>query len=257
MLTLHHAWSTILNRQTPMVKLCDVRSDTTDLTTYTFTAVNLGDLGSVASIAGDAYGVNPHMRSNGRKMIVVVIHGEDAAVTFGVTSCSIGGVAGTECADRGGGTNAINTATYSWDTNALQGITNTDVVVVWTEAITGCAIGVLSVENIGLAQLFATAATNGTSLITASPSRSLTNDDTFAVAVMGSTNLTSTETATFGSGTGGLCNPMLLYSSDNGEFAYAAAWAYSAQWCGGIASYPTTVGWSGASGMDLVTCMFM
>lgn len=151
---VHPFLGMLLDSNAPRVEVLDFQSSTADLTTYTFTAVNgiAAALGTTMTIAGDAYNANPHIRSQGRRFIEVNVHGRDALTVFTVTSCSIGGVAGTKLADAGSESQLVLTAAFIWDTQALQGITNTDVVVVFSEAVTSCGIGVLSVKNVGIFQ---------------------------------------------------------------------------------------------------------
>ena len=256
----------MLSRPRPDVKLLDVRSDVTNLTTYTFTSVNLGDLGGTMSTSGDAYSANPHVKAKSRKMVAVIVHGEDAATTFGVNSVTIGGVAGTENIDRGGATVLVNTAIYWWPTSALQGITSTDVVVTFSEAVTSCAIGVVLIDNIGLiidlGPSTAQDAGTGTMQITITPA--LANSTSDAVILFGSTCATGTETVQFNSDNTGLatsigCQGMpinTLYDSSNAEIAFAAGWTW-------IPAYPAgafnsfTIVWSGTGACDAVASAFI
>jgi hypothetical protein len=245
------------------VKVLDFVSSTSDLTTYTFTAVNLGDLGSVMSTSGDAYGTNPHVRSAGRKMVAVIVHGEDANATFGVNSVTIGGVSGTEQIDRGGLSNAINTAIYAWDTASLQGITTTDVVVTWSEAVTGCAIGVVLVSNIGLFALGSTpvAGGTGTGTVVAGTGATGVDRDRPLLYLMGSTCAVGTEVVqgfvgTLATNPNSAINPVLLYEGSNAEFAFAAAYAVS--FCGAQPSTSESfnVSWSGTGDKDHQVALF-
>lgn len=238
--------------------MLDVRSDTANATTYTFTAVGLGDLGSVASTAGDVYGANPHIRSPGRKAIVVVVHGEDDLATFGVNSVTIGGVAGTEKVDRGGGSTAINTAIYVWDAASLGGITGTDVVVTWSEGVTNCAIGVLAIDNLGiLADAVASAnSAVGSGEIALSPSPNML--DTNSVLIVGSSKLNAGAGELFiiRSGSGGGMQPTILYDGAHAEGRFAAAWTYRPQHAaaGDTQAFPVAVSWTGAGSFD-VACI--
>jgi len=251
---IHPAWSTIFKRAAPLAKVLDVRTDVTDLTVYTFTAVNIGDLGGQNNAINSTYGTNPHLRSSSAKSIFVIVHAADAATTFGVTSVTIGGIAGLEIVDRGGATNAINTGIYVFPSNTLnlQAITDTDVVVTMTEAVTGCAIGVVSVENVGVFHYPSSATSTSTGALTPANNTVLTNTDMFSFILLGSTCAGPTETiSVFNAVTSNCVHPTLLYESNNGEFAYAAAWAYSPTWNGGN----TTVirleaSWSGGAAGD-------
>lgn len=217
-------------RTVPKVTLLDMKSDATDLTTYTFTACNCGSLGSTRTAAAETTTSLPHIQSTGRAAIIVCIHSEDAATAFSITSCSLGGVAGVEAVDRGGATNAVNSGIYVFDTAAIAGITNTDIVVVMSEAVTSCAIGVLLVEGLGVLHVIAT--TFGTSLNSGlSPIPAATEHQQLCVVeIIAATNIgvavpqftTGAAGATQGSA---LCAPILLYEGVTAEHGFAAAYA--------------------------------
>lgn len=251
----HPVWTTVFRRAAPLVKLLDVQSDISDLTTYTFTGVNAGDVGSTGTQT-DTFGANPHMRSTGRKLIIVIVHGEDALATFSVTGVTLGGVAGTEIVDRGGGTVALNTAIYSWDTTSLGNITTTDVVVTWDEAITACAIGVLSVDNIGVYVVRSSSTTNGSGAMTVSGGSNITGHEIFSLCIGGSTCATGTETfevSAEGSSTGqGCVDPMILYESSNAEIAFAGFWSYLPAYPYDNTPFRFVANWSGTGNGDLV-----
>lgn len=165
-MVLHPAWSTILRGQVPSVKLTDLRNDVSDLTTYTFTNCAIGPItfgvaGAGTPIPGQV------LRSSGFRNIAVIVHGEDAATSFSVTGVTIGGVSGTEQIDRVGATSAINTAIYTWAGSTLDGIANTNIAVTWSEAITSCAIGVLSIENMPMLVGLSSASAVGTGVMNA------------------------------------------------------------------------------------------
>lgn len=254
----HPAWNTIFKRQAPKVTLMDVRETTDALTTYTFTACNLGDIGTTKTPSDDAYGTNPHLRSPGRKMIVVIAHGDDAATTFGISSITIGGVAGVEQIDRGGGTNAINTALYSWNTESLQNITNTDVVVTWTETTNNCAIGVLLAENLGLLDFVGSASGTSTSAFTMTISAAIAAFDMQALLIGGSSEITNGEQtfAVSSNGKGGI-QPEILYAQRNAEINFAGFWAYSPQYNADEAPFAASVSWTGAAARDGVLAAFV
>ncbi len=256
------ARTSILMPLVPNVRLLDVKSDVSDLTTYTFTACNLGMIGLVSSPAANVYGTNPLLRSAQRNMIVVCIHGEDAAVTFNVTGVTIGGVAGTEGPDRGGATNAINTAIYYWRADQLQGIANTDIAVTFSEAVTSCAIGVMSVENLSLCARVAGAASNtftGTGTLTLGPTMTVENIDFGVVGIFAASCVAGGGTEGFAiqSGIGGT-PPDILYSGSTAEMDYAAAWSRSSQW-NGANDKPIEflASWSGTGAGDAACAIFM
>ena len=256
------AKASILMPLVPYVRLLDTRSDVSDLTTYTFTACNLGMIGLVSSPAANVYGTDPLLRSALRNMIVVAVHGEDAAVTFNVSSVTIGGVAGTEGPDRAGATNAINTAIYYWRTDQLQGIANTDIVVTFSEAVTHCAIGVMSVENLSLCVRVAGAASNtftGTGTLTLGPTMTVENIDFGLVGIFAASCVTGGGTEGFSvkSGIGGT-PPNILSAGSTAEMDYAAAWSRSPQW-NGANDKPIEflASWSGAGAGDAACAIFM
>lgn len=244
------AHSLVYKRAAPRIRVLDVREDVTDLTTYTFTACNI-DLGGTGSETGDVYGTNPHVRVNSKAAIIVLVHAEDAATTFSVNSVTIGGVSGVEQQDRGGGTNAINSATYSWNTAALFGITTTDIVVTFSEAVTGCAIGVLLVENIGLHIRMHGGGNTGTAAFNVSTTASPDEPYYFQLVATTQSAGSGAETALFENCFNNSINfpPMLLYEASNAEFAYAAAWTYTAHYCP-AGQDRMRVDWSGTSAFD-------
>lgn len=261
MLGTPHALSMALAKQGPTVKLLDTAESTSALTTYTFSSVNLGDLGATATDGTDILGTWNTIRMPTKKYIAVVIHGENSAITFDVTGVTIGGVAGSERSDRAGATSAINTAIYTWTTASLGGITNTDIAVTWSTAITGCAIGVLLVEN--AAWLNNAGGTNGvgTGVVSAGSALGVSGNASNMLGIWGSTCATggSTEqpqfyigeaTSTFSP----MYAPTLLYQKSNANFDYAAAWSYAPGyfWSGGFAMNVT---WSGTGAGDLVTAI--
>ena len=139
MLAERLAFQTLFKRQAPRVRLLDFRNDVADLTTYTFTGVNVGDHGSTMHYENTTADFDPQLRTPGMKALFIIVHAEDAAITFGITSVRLGGaggVLGQEQADRGGGTSAINTGIYRWLPANIQGITSTDVIVTMSEAVT-------------------------------------------------------------------------------------------------------------------------
>jgi hypothetical protein len=243
-----------------MVRLLDVQNLATDLTTYTFTGVNCGEFGTTLTNSADAYGTNPHQRSTGRKAIVVIVHGEDAATTFGVSGVTLGGVAGVELVDRGGGATAINTAIYIFHTDGLQGITSTDIAVTFSEAVTACAIGVLEVSNFGLVVANGTATAVATGNLVLAPTMSAVNSDrnmlfivgTTAVQVVGEFLSVTTPSGSVHS------SPELLYDRSNAEISYAALWTYSQQYNGANTDFfGLTLDWATAGASDAACVGFM
>lgn len=264
---MHPVWRTILKRKKPEVKVMDVVSSTADASVYTFSAANLGDIGSVASTTGDLYPTVPHQRSPGRKMIVIVVHGEDSIANFTVTSVTIGGIAGTEVIDRGGGTSAINTAIYFWPTDVLQGISSTDIGVTFGETVSGCAVGVLSINNVGIVDNGGATGTRtavGTGELTLTPGPTAMDvEEPFHLLIVGSTCITGGGTEVFSMRSGasnfGGSEPIFLYEGSNAEFDYAAAWMLNGQHSatGGSSPFSAIVGWSGTGACDAVCADFV
>lgn len=227
----------LYDNSAPMVELLDLRSNTADLTTYTF-AGSCINLGTVASIAGDTYAANPQVRSRGKRFIVVNVHGMDALTVFTVSTCSIGGVNGTKLADAGSESQLVLAATFVWDTNALQGITNTDVVVTFSEAVTSCAVGVLSVSNIGVFQNVTThtwsSASDTLSMInTPAPALIEHNALLIGAGTFNGANATPVlfeNSAGSAAGAEGSRSVEILYTGGNAEMSYYCGWSYSPQY---------------------------
>jgi len=246
----------MLKRQAPFVRLLDVRESTTNATTYTFTSVSAPPQRGCPSVASETYGASPHLRSATRSLLAVIVHAEDAAVTFGVSSVTFGGVGGTERVDRGGGTSAINTAIYTWTGDLLGAVTTTDVVVTFSEAVTGCAIGVVEISNIGAAEIGSSTSGSGTGILTFSPSPSITQYGETSIGLYASTMITGASSETFSTGiingatpNGG--SPIVLYEGQNAEFAYAAAFSLSNQYTADGNAFAIASEWSGATAGDL------
>lgn len=256
----------LLRPTRPIVKLTDVRDDVTDTTAYTFTLVNIGPIRPRAAQA-QTVGTDQVMRSPSNKGIFIVCHSEAAAITWTVSSCSLGGVNGTKFIDRGGGTNAINTAIFFWPAGVLQGITNTTVVVTHSKAVTACAIGVLSVENI----LHATTNPLGTTFNTsvsvghsASGSCSLAQAGIGWTMIAGSTNDTGGGTTEArwqarpdSNNVPGSYQPLLLYEGSNAEISYSAVVLYSPDYNAHLTTGGYNLSWSAAGAFDSVGCSIL
>ena len=256
---LNPAWSTIFRRKAPLVKLFDVRSDDSDLTTYTFTACNIPEHGFGSLEAAFAYGAMPGvLRTAGLGAVAVIVHGEDAATTFNVTSVTIGGVAGTERVDRGGGTSAINTAIYTWLPSQLVGITDTDIVVTWSEAILACAIGVVGIYNIGLFSIIGTSTSQGTTSLNCTIDPLLTGHETHSLTLGGASCMGGAGTEGFGLINSGVSSgshgnaPDILYDLYSNEISFSAWWGYTPQYSGGEEIYAVRGTYSGTASGDHV-----
>lgn len=239
----------------PTVRMTDFKSDVADLTTYTFTACNIGPRGQNFG-EPVAYGTVPHLRNVGCKAIFVVVHAEDAAITFAITSCSLGGVAGTEQVDRGGGTAAINTGIYVFYPKDLEGITNTDIVVVMSEAVTTCAVGVLIAENFGVINNTNSSASTATGAMSDTITGGLATYEFGALCIGGSTCATGGGTEKFASeaqesSTGtGHANHHVLYDFGNAEMDCAAFYTWMPAYPRDNVVFRVRSSWSGAGNGD-------
>lgn len=146
---LHPILRNVLTPKFPQVRLLATGSDTGNLTVYTFSAMAIGRFGTGHPFGGHESTNSdvPLIASPARRAIAVIVHTEDAATVFDISSVSIGGVNGTERADAAGGA-LVSTAIYVWNPLDLIGIANTDVVVTASEALTSCAVGVVEISNI-------------------------------------------------------------------------------------------------------------
>jgi hypothetical protein len=242
----------------PVVRLTDLRTDTTDTNVYTFTACQI-DLGGSLTSADDEILTNAHVRAASKRALVVAVHGEDAAATFNVSGVTLGGVSGTEHYDRGGAGAGVlvNTACYIFFPDTLGSITTTDIVVTFSENVTSCAIAVISIENIRKFDPNTSGAdTTGTGDLTVATTATSYTIPGFPVYLAFSTINATGEAVSFvlnyGSGAGGsLPQPQLLYESDNGEMGYAGAWAWSYP-AGSHAGASWTISWSGTADADAI-----
>jgi len=258
----HPAFSTVFAQQKPRVVLQDLRLDAVGATTYTFTACQLGDFGGTYSAVNtDSFSASS-VRTGSKKHIVVLIHSRDAATLFTVNSATLGGVAGTEIADRGGATVACSSAIYRWSTEALADITGSNIVVTFSEAITACAISVLLVENVGLLLTGTTASgtATGTTAITMSATPATLAENTrhmlvimmstafSSVAVPQFTLLDATSLITC------MDHPTLLYHGNDGGniINYSAAWSVLSHYPGSLQVEGATTGYSSSTNKEAV-----
>lgn len=251
----HPVWTTVFRRAYPKVRVLDVRSDTGNLTTYTFSGCNIGDIRSGAF--DWAAGADIPQRTPTRKLLFVIVHAEDGTATFGVSNLTVGGTAIDEEVDRGGATNAINTAIYAASPVQLAGITNTDISVTFTEAITGCAIGVVQIENIQQYQTLSNGNNaTGTGALTTTQDNAVSESFyPHAWGFIGTTLATGglTEKIQFDAADGPITQLELLYEGSTAEFDYAAAFYTLSHYVG--ANNPIcslTTSWSGAGAGDVV-----
>lgn len=257
-------WRTVLARQIPRATVCDVLSDATDLTTYTFTAANIGDFGSSLLDTSTPLSQNT-IQAPSNKLLVICVHAEDALTTFGVNSVTVGGVSGTEVIDRGGGTQAINTAIYVFNPSTLDAITTTDVVVTMSEAVTGCAIGIISIDNVcSVSRLAHHPGSSGSGVLDITLS---TLDDTrvkrYCCAIFATTCVTGggTEHAIFDPVGTGVAPPttqtQFLYEGNNAEFDFAACFCICMQDIpGSETSLEMYCSWSGTGQGDAIGAAF-
>jgi len=266
---LHPAWRTILKSPKPKIKLTDIREDVGNNTTYTFTGCNI-DLGMAGTIASEDVGLGTangsYPRSPSRGVVIVAVHGEDSATLFSISTVTIGGVTGTEAADRGGATNAINSGLWYFDTDKLSALANTDIVVTFSEAVTGAAIGVICVTNIGPLQVVGS--NNGTgagSLLLGVGATTSQANSTYPFAIVVSTCATGGGTERFQvdavnsaiADSHGAAQIELLYEKSNAEFDYGAAAMICQQYSYNLAVImEVDVNWSGAGVADDVLVAF-
>lgn len=216
----------------PRVELLDFREDVTDLTTYTFAKMAL-DLGGTRSVASEAYGTDPQGRSDSKSALLMFVHAEDALTVFTISTCALGGVNGTILTNINAA-NTAGTAAVLWPTQVLDTITGTDAVVTFSEAITGCAVGLLKISNIGVLQNVVAFNLNSTGIMPFGFDITPTQTDLGALLVGGFT-CDGLESFSIVPATG-VPDPspcwQILYQGQNAEFSYAAAWNYSPQYNG-------------------------
>jgi hypothetical protein len=256
----------VLGSKLPTVKLLDVMEDVSNTNIYTFTDRSLGRMAGDATGDTWTYTTAPHLPTRSRQALVAFVHSEDAAVTWTLSTLSLGGVNGTIRIDRGGATSAINTAIVTWSAEALDGITTTDVVATFSEAITGCAIGFAELRGVGVFQMLGSTSQVGTGNLLSNVGGTPTNQAMRVVQFFASTCATggSTELFTFENGqtvsrVSSMYAPVLLYEGSNAEFDYAAGYCLGS-FCAGEATanhYGLTLAWSGAGAGDMVTATFL
>ena len=110
----------------PVVNFLQCASDDTDANPYTFVSQNVG------TAAADRYNI-------------VVVMAEDSANSFGTSSVTIGGGAGTERIDSGNASSALDTSIYTFLNTAG---TSENIVVTFSEAVTSAHICVFEVTGL-------------------------------------------------------------------------------------------------------------
>jgi hypothetical protein len=252
----------LLRRARPNVRVLDVQSNTTSLTTYTFSAVNV-PTNAAANSRQQTLGTDQVMRSPSTKAIAVIVHTRGVSPTFAPNTATLGGVGGNELVDRNGATTAINTAIYTWPAGALTSITNTDIVVTHSIAVNSCAIGVLEIDNILFAGSGFGTSTNLSSagaLVSLGPVVSLANATGHNMMALGGTSslaINGTETFLMGDGSTnstGIGNwpPIWLYDQSNTNMSFAAWWYWVPGYSGGEGLGRGVVDWSGTAAFDTV-----
>lgn len=259
---MHPAWRTIFKPRRPFVEVHDIKESVSDLTTYTFTSCQMPIIGTSIQRSSTTADFDVQHRSPSHRTIMCIVHGEDAAITFGVSGVTLGGVAGSEDVDSAGASASHLTSIYRWHGLSLDTITTTDVVVTFTEAVTSCAICLLSVYNVPNLSVADSSdtATSGTGDLVLNTGQGSAN--TFYVD--GPNWVVSASTCATGGGTetpevnivtqSSIYHPTLLYQRSNAEMDYAAWFTWSPQynadnrfgWAG------QTVSWSGAGSASLV-----
>jgi hypothetical protein len=248
----------------PNFTVTDQRDNTANQTTYTFSACRIGG-GASSMPERIILNSRPSMRSASNRLVVVVVHAENTVATWGVSSITIGGVAGFLWVDRNAQINPINTAIRAWRGSDLDAIANTDIVVTMSTAITGCSIVVIQIDNLysfneGVPTAFTTDGAGAA--MTVSPSSGTVVVPTRNVAVLGaSTNASAVGTEQFeiynsAGSTAGVSwsnvNPILLYEGGNAEFSYAGFWYWVPGHIPSGSIGAAVVGWSGTAAADLV-----
>jgi hypothetical protein len=245
-------------RKRPEVKLLDLREDTSALTTYTFTNCNTHDIGTTASITGQFTDTVVPSRSTSRKAIAVIVHGKDDALTFDVTGVTLGGVAMTQAVDRNGTTYAVDTAIFWVASASIADVANTNIAVTFSEAVTGCAIGVVSVDNLSTFVSIGTASGASAANLTLAPAPSFAARNSQHCMLVGSTHVTgslSERVEFFVASSGvsvasGMQPPILLYEAGNAGFSYAACWSYMPGYTADTSAFAIVTSWNGAGGFD-------
>lgn len=225
--------STLFYRRVPQVKLTDLRSTTTSATTFTFTNCNI-DVGSNLSYDGAMLDLPTQHRSALRKFVVAAIHTERTTAGYSISNVTLGGVAGRKDADLPDVSNQLSTAIWRWPTEIIQGISNTSIVVTMSSFTQTCAVGVMSVENVGNVLEFpasATAVGTGTPVaasISVSPTlESSDSNSLMIIASTGSSGASPAPVANFTPGEDcGYVAPVDVYSRGNGQMTYGVAYAW-------------------------------
>lgn len=223
----------VLRPRFPKVTLLGTANSTSNLGTYTFSAMAIGRFGTGhpfdardATFPGDV----PLLAGTGRKAIAVIVHTEDDATVFDISSVSIGGVNGTERVDAAAASVAVSTAIYVWNPLDLIGIANTDVVVTASEALTSCAVGVVEISNIRSFVPPASGATSNESNDLSISTIAAHEEQIGGVVLLGSTCATGggTEIPNFetnpANNSHDAFRSTLLYSENNAEIDFAAAY---------------------------------
>lgn len=258
MVTFPPLFNLLFPRQTPEVKLVYQATNGSALTTYTFSGAQLPPFGSVLSLAADTSTDIP-LRSSGKKYFFVSIHADDSATAFSISSCTIGGVAGTEVGDRGGGTIGTNSGGYLFNTDSLHGITNTDIVVTWSEAVVSCSIGVFEISNVGALQFKASASNQSTgAAVTTTVTGNIAHYGNYALAIAVAT-LSSNASATFRTsepdGGGSPWQLLLEYNPNNFSNA-AVAYCVLNQYPGANSPVALTSQFSVSTDNDVIIMVF-
>jgi len=124
----------------PSITFLQCTSSISDLTTYTFAAQNVG------TASADRY-------------TGVGVFGQDATTIFGVSTVTVGGGSATEIVDEDG-TGVVDTAFYMFLNTAG---TSEDIVVTFSEAVTGAGVCLFQINNIASGTAVASVPDNDTS----------------------------------------------------------------------------------------------
>lgn len=212
----------------PTAQVIDIKESTSAATTYTFSGCNL-PVGRKS--VGLAYIDTAPLHASSHRAVWVMVHAEDATTNFNVNSVTLGGTALIEEIESSTFTYPVMTAIYyNWVPDSY---TDNDVVVTFSEAITGCAIGIIEVSSVNSTINGGNVSNNGSSGAYSLTSTVADSEyGNFRYYLMGSTNENSGAECMFSIESlttqyNSCMHPLNLYSRSNANFSYAAAFAYS------------------------------
>lgn len=219
----------LLAPKVPIVTLLDVRENLTDLTTYTFSAMNMKGIGTPGPHIGSAaIGEDPTVPARHKAVVIGLIAGEDAISAYTISGTpTLGGVNSTVISNVSA-TGVSFAGIVRWTPGGLADIANTDVAVTFSEVVTGCAVALVHVDNLTLVPGTIAAVGSGTTAQTAMPLSAVALPIMRHTAVCLWLSVNDTGTAVpaitgFATGaTNGVAgdHPHILHFGANAEFAY-------------------------------------